>query len=1003
MNYFPIRMLLVFLCLGANTSFGISQSCTEAINLAENQSVQQSSVYGFGSPEIAVDGDPDGSRGPWGDNPSIIHTQREAQPWWQVSLAENSYLDTLRIYNRTDCCGNRLRAFYVFVSQSPFEAGVTLEELQTDANIWSYFHAGVAGEIADIDLADTQGKYIRVQLSGTNVLNLAEVEVWGCTNPVSPTCVSPSRGKLHADLRNPDTAIVQWEPVPNVLSYDLRYRVYDTDEWTLIPSIGTIQYGIAVNRQTEYEWEVRSVCVNGVSDWSRSSFNSPCFDTETAVANFTVTEITESGATINWSSPSFFGPPVTYFYYRKVGDHNWNIDLVNNTQNGASFQARIENLEPNSEYEWAGEVMCETSPNISYLTGPNFTTLPNTPPCSEPTGLFADVSYGTTGQLLWNEVPGASSYEVRYRLVGSQTWNLETGLFVPKLVLLLIRESEYEWEVRSICQGGASEWASKRFFSACYDVEELLDQMTVSQLTSSSAFLDWSVGGPFLGPIANFRYRIQGNSEWIEGFVEGTGSAPQQALLENLLPNTTYEWEGEVSCSATGVRPFILGPTFTTLPEEPAGPTADLRIVPTLDCENDQFRALIQIRSARVDTFRIGTSSILLTYNDTALQFADYGSLNFDGSDLCVANVASAWDSHSFDGTSNPGIFNLTMILNSDQFSCPNIDFNAWVNVGEVTFDILDGSLEPNLQFDTIHTSFNLDQPNDGTIPVGQGDFAALTDVDLNCAPTGEPVPIISATPLSGPAPLEVSFDGTESYDLDGEIVLYEWDFGDGNSAVGPTATHTFTEPGLYVVDLFLTDDDGLTMSEIVEIIVTPGPEPPVASFTATPTTGNAPLQVTFDAGTSTDSDGTQSYSYSWDYGDGNTGVGITSSHTYSTAGTYTAQLVVTDNRGATDTTIRTIQVDSPINENPIADLRFVDSLDCENNRLYTTLEIRSANSSPLRLGTSSILFTYNEDAIAFQAMSLYTSTGVIFVYQISPAHGTFTYGMVVRYLVAST
>jgi hypothetical protein len=74
---------------------------------------------------------------------------------------------------------------------------------------------------------------------------------------------------------------------------------------------------------------------------------------------------------------------------------------------------------------------------------------------------------------------------------------------------------------------------------------------------------------------------------------------------------------------------------------------------------------------------------------------------------------------------------------------------------------------------------------------------------------------------------------------------------------------------------------------------------PPVASFTASPSSGNAPLSVSFNASSSYDSDGSIA-TYEWDFGDGGHGSGITVSHTYTTAGTYTANLVVRDNDGAT-------------------------------------------------------------------------------------------------------
>lgn len=83
---------------------------------------------------------------------------------------------------------------------------------------------------------------------------------------------------------------------------------------------------------------------------------------------------------------------------------------------------------------------------------------------------------------------------------------------------------------------------------------------------------------------------------------------------------------------------------------------------------------------------------------------------------------------------------------------------------------------------------------------------------------------------------------------------------------------------------------------------------PPEATFTASTYIGSYPLYVIFNATASTDSDG-RITRYSWQFGDGDTGNGETVPHTYSTIGTYTAQLTTTDNDGYTDTYSSEIEV----------------------------------------------------------------------------------------------
>lgn len=71
---------------------------------------------------------------------------------------------------------------------------------------------------------------------------------------------------------------------------------------------------------------------------------------------------------------------------------------------------------------------------------------------------------------------------------------------------------------------------------------------------------------------------------------------------------------------------------------------------------------------------------------------------------------------------------------------------------------------------------------------------------------------------------LRVHADGTASWDPDGEVVRHAWDFGDGATATGAHANHTYAEPGTYTVTLTVEDDDGRTSQ--AESLVEPDGEP---------------------------------------------------------------------------------------------------------------------------------------------------------------------------------
>ena len=155
---------------------------------------------------------------------------------------------------------------------------------------------------------------------------------------------------------------------------------------------------------------------------------------------------------------------------------------------------------------------------------------------------------------------------------------------------------------------------------------------------------------------------------------------------------------------------------------------------------------------------------------------------------------------------------------------------------------------------------------------------------------------------------LKVAVDAASSSDAEGPIASYVWDFGDGTTGSGVTATRTFAAPGTYTVTLTVADVGGLTATTSRQVTATAPPNtPPQASFTA----AVAGSIASVDGRASTDAEGPIA-SYAWTFGDGSTGVGATTQRAYAAAGTYTVTLTVTDAAGATATTSRSVTVAAP-------------------------------------------------------------------------------------------
>ncbi len=159
------------------------------------------------------------------------------------------------------------------------------------------------------------------------------------------------------------------------------------------------------------------------------------------------------------------------------------------------------------------------------------------------------------------------------------------------------------------------------------------------------------------------------------------------------------------------------------------------------------------------------------------------------------------------------------------------------------------------------------------------------------------PVAGFSGTPVSGDYPLVVNFT-----DQSTNASTYSWDFGDGNTSTASNPSHTYTAAGTYTVSQTVTNGCGSNQSVMTNYITvtTPPCNPPVASFSGTPTTGNAPMLVTF-----TDMTTNSPTSWAWDFGDGGTSTAQNPSYTYSTAGTYTVSLTATNACG-TDQSVMT-------------------------------------------------------------------------------------------------
>lgn len=196
-----------------------------------------------------------------------------------------------------------------------------------------------------------------------------------------------------------------------------------------------------------------------------------------------------------------------------------------------------------------------------------------------------------------------------------------------------------------------------------------------------------------------------------------------------------------------------------------------------------------------------------------------------------------------------------------------------------------------------------------GVLGGGICERLALLPAPFNQKPTC----VLSVTPDPQTAGLNVTLNGSQSNDLDGSIVSYTFNFGDGSLDYTETVssapdgtfdgitTHSYSTAGTYPVTLTVEDDIGLQSQCAYTVTIISANTPPNCALTCDKMTTVVGDPVTCDASLSNDPDiGGSIVNYTFNFGDGtgdiNNGLGPVAVHPYSQVGAYAVTATVTDN-----------------------------------------------------------------------------------------------------------
>ena len=274
------------------------------------------------------------------------------------------------------------------------------------------------------------------------------------------------------------------------------------------------------------------------------------------------------------------------------------------------------------------------------------------------------------------------------------------------------------------------------------------------------------------------------------------------------------------------------------------------------------------------------------------------------------------------------GEYYILMICNYSQQPC-TISFTKTQGVGETDCGILPGIVSndgPYCVGETINLTVN--QQAGATYSwTGPGGFSSnqLTPSRPNCtmAMAGTYTCVTSVGAQTTTASTEVivyaqphasfnatsvcvgqatQFTSTSTTNPSGQSIgSYQWNFGDGQTGTGQSASHTYATAGTYPATLMVSTGNGHCSDQITQT-VTVNPLP-TASFTSTTVCQGEATQFT------STSSGEQITSYQWNFGDNQTGTGQNANHTYAQPGTYQATLTVQTSGGCTDQITQTVTV----------------------------------------------------------------------------------------------
>ncbi len=331
------------------------------------------------------------------------------------------------------------------------------------------------------------------------------------------------------------------------------------------PTGGTIMSychlnGVGINFNNGFGPQPKAVILN---NYNSAACLTACLGTSCMPsANMSTTNVLTTTATFNWAAVT--GATSYNIRYRIVGTSTWS------TATSATTSYNATGLTSGGNYEWQVQTVCSGGSSIFTISMTFITTPLN---CVPPTNLSATGITSSSATFNWTAASGATSYNVRYRIVGTSTWTTGTTSSTSFTASGLTASSNYEWQVQTACSGGGtSAFSSSVNFTTPAPPCNYPQNIFTTNITSTSATLNWNT---VAGAVSySVHYRIVGTTPWTTQSATGTSYN-----ATGLTPASNYEWQIMTICTG-GQSAFSFSSLFTTLCNPPtatiipAGPTS---------------------------------------------------------------------------------------------------------------------------------------------------------------------------------------------------------------------------------------------------------------------------------------------------------------------------------------------------------------------------------------------------------------------------------------------